>query len=1443
MWGGNMKNLKDRKVLLITFMSILCFCLFYHITKAEDKCPYHQVHTEECGYVETIEGKDCQHEHDETCYGRELICRGNEHTHNEGCYDENHELICGFSEHVHDDNCYEDILNCHHQHDDNCGYVEEIKGQSCAHRCSYCDKELVRKAKLDVEVKDNQYTLHVESTLKGTKGEDQVYFYLKMNKDLLSQTNLIKTDNHYQIVCVDDTKIQFEPIYFSDDYENVYLKYQQSYDSNKSYIIDVNTTEKGSEISLTTASNFDETEQTELDSITLGKVNPLQSLVVPLAVEANEKEFKNWINYVDVEYRDYNNGYPWEEWKDVTNTTKVDVNDQLRFKIHYTVPGGELSAEKNTIVYQLPGDITFSKEDRGVVLNETGQEVGTYVISTDGKISITFNENYVKNNEKGQSIQGFISFETTVKELGGSEGNKIELPFNDRVTVEIPVDDNIAINEDLNVTKNATVISNDEGIVKYTIVVTSQNGTNSDVNLNDIMTNISYDDNFKVVDENGNQILFTINKGQSNISLQLPQMNAGDKYIITYTAKLDKNLYNGTITAKNKVNANSTDKNGEKIEDSTEVDTDFIKNLISKSGTLSESGDRIIWTIVINESKQDIGGWILTDTFNEGELPPDTVLHISPKIDESDTITLPHTFAPGTKETYTITYETSADKLPGNSNTYNTATLKPENGGEIGSGNIGVGDGKWYNPLQKIADDLVIQDDKTALITWTVNISATEGEIKANWYYEDYLQNDQWFTEQQKQEIVNNIAAALAGKQMEYTVSFKPETGKCNNFRIDFETPLPKGESFSFQYHSTAPLGDETSNKTFVNKGNLNNIVWIDSQIQYKPVVHKFDQKDSGDKTEHNFDELDNGVMKWQFNVNIPKKYCDGNIIITEKLPQGVSILDRWGLEILAEEVFGATEFKFTGNEGKAINDEYTITAVKHEDNSIVITIPKELVHAVNEKSKGFRFVVKAKINDDFIWEGEGPIHVVQFKNEVIVETESKTEIGRDDQTQEITKDDNYYAVGKSAGEIKNNIIPYSLVINPDNKDLLEGADHLILKDVLKYEYYMSSPRNITLVPDSVRVYERNENGTKGNELPKEDYPYTYKEERNESYGQIKAENILSITIPDSKALIVEYKYKVNGEKHLYTEVTNTANLEGITRDSEHNSEKVIAEITDSAAGATIKGIIIYKVDEENTGLGLAGAEFNLYRYDGTQYIMVTNKDDSTKFVTEADGKLNTGELAYNTAYKLVEIKAPEGYLKNEEEYEFMIVHNDKTEFPESKPSGFSGEMKIDGDIIYYTNKKNQTEIIVKKKWFNIENIQIEMNDLEKVQFELWQKIEPKDGELKFDDKLYRSKLYEILKSEEWVTCINDLPLNGIEIVNGKEIEVKYSYYVKELKLPGFETDYINNGGINEGKIQIKNTMNLVLPETGGIGTIPYVVMGLSMMSIGIALFRKRHIF
>ena len=95
----------------------------------------------------------------------------------------------------------------------------------------------------------------------------------------------------------------------------------------------------------------------------------------------------------------------------------------------------------------------------------------------------------------------------------------------------------------------------------------------------------------------------------------------------------------------------------------------------------------------------------------------------------------------------------------------------------------------------------------------------------------------------------------------------------------------------------------------------------------------------------------------------------------------------------------------------------------------------------------------------------------------------------------------------------------------------------------------------------------------------------------------------------------------------------------------------------------------------------------------------------------------------------------------------------------------------------------------------------------------------------------------------EWKHTFTDLPLTGRDEDGNAVI---YYYYVEEVSVPNYETSYENNDGIQSGTITITNkaTENpgVLLPETGGSGTIKYIMGGILLMLASVLLYIKQHL-
>lgn len=1429
-------------------------------------------HTDECYELERI--LDCteDHEHTDECYkdSRSLKCELSEHEHTQECYE--YSYTCGKTEHTHSLGCYSNVNADVETEEDwtaTLPKLEQFTGNVSL------DIVAVAESQLGYAESKENYKVDEEGNVKGYSRYGAWYgdSYADWNAMFVSFCLYYAGVPESAVPYSADVQAWQAELESKELYANAV-----GYEPQVGNIVFFDNDKDGFADGVGIVTQLAENEIKTVEGVTGDKVTqktyntndvailgycymPVTLNTTPVG-SASGIDFTNWITDITLKQKQYD----WNDWQQVNNGN-IKNDYKLRFDINYTMPGGVLNDDNKTIVYQLPDNFSFdsvegenTEIDSGKVYNNSGQEVGTYVILKDGSVAITFNDDSVAKNGSGQAIVGTISFNADANDIQTDDKGDASLKFSEDVSLDIHIEDKTVETDDLTVEKRAVTVDVEAGTVQYQIRVTSENGTASDVVLNDTMHRLVTDGEITVTGAGDN---YTVNKTDTRFDITLPQMSAGDEYIITYTAKL-KDIYNGTQIVQNDVVANSTRADGAKLSDSATVKTDVKCEYVTKKGELSSDGKKVNWTIVVNKDKVDIGGWTLSDNLNGRDF--NGTVGISPAVNGEDTITLPYTFPEGTKDIYTITYETDAEMEVGKWGITNVAYLKKDNHSLQYGANVG-GNGTQYNPLHKHSagiDNAKTTDD-TIEIKWESIINAERGSIPATWVYTDTLKDGQWFTSEQLKNIKASLEKAIAdeGLKLEYTMKVNllegsdnlgqeiafdeiTDDGKYKSYKFVFTTALEMGKSFGYTYSSTASINNVTLPKTYRNEANIDDKVYSSGEFTYKsgePTITKTDLNATGGNTTHNYydDNLksgdENGFMKWQLKIVVPDGYSDGAITVKEHLPDGVELKK---LSIQANEVLG-WERDITASQTYNISyNEQDYDIVKSQDGQVIlIALPENMVQ--NTSLYEILLNVTVKISDSFDW-SKSDTH--EFHNLVqLVDKNNKTVAG-DEQTQTITHTKAYTV--KSCPEpyyIVDNVIPYSIVINPDGKDVSKDSDTLVINDVMEYSYDADSVSyNVVLVPGSLKAYYLNADGSKGDELGNDKISYLYSEGDNGETGWGKKNwRKLVINVPDATPLILEYRYLVVGSVSAGSKLNNTAVIEGVDDSSTtgaSSSKSIWFNIRESSATANMGGIIIYKVDSENNALMLEGAEFELYRWDSQtgEYVIVSDKNGNTTLKTDEDGELSLTELAFNTAYKLKEIKAPPGYILSQKEYSFLIKNDNVTDNPECKPDDFNGEIKVGGDIIYYPNISDSTSITIEKAWQDINGLKSE-DTPEEITVEIWQK-NPLTGES------VKYKTCTLTKQSDWSLTEKLLP-KSIWSESG-DIIGQYLYYVKETADENkYEVIYENNDGISAGTVKITNKEKRVykLPQSGGIGTHRYALMGVLFIIIALTAAFSLHMY
>lgn len=624
------------------------------------------------------------------------------------------------------------------------------------------------------------------------------------------------------------------------------------------------------------------------------------------------------------------------------------------------------------------------------------------------------------------------------------------------------------------------------------------------------------------------------------------------------------------------------------------------------------------------------------------------------------------------------------------------------------------------------------------------------------------------------------------------------------------------------------------------------------TQVVTKTPLRKNDNTDKNkQETTHNYEQLQNQEMQWEILVTPPDDFVGDTFVITELLPHGVTLTK---CQLIPNRSFSNCEMvadgTYTFSNGTKSYDVTKKQSELQEGQKVTISIPKGFI----DEHVTFKLYVNAKINDDCKFTQEGANNLTaSFKNEVSISGDISV-----NQTQKINKKPTQNLT-KTVGEVKDNIVPYELKINPDGNDIVQDTDELTLTDTLVFP--SSSGATANLVGDSLNVYKVNEDGTEA----LLDIPYTlvYSQAIRGGWEQIEVYTI-TMKVPDSTPLRVVYKYAIkNGTLNQQISLSNTAVLQGDTQKPDGEKKDTSFNISDSAAGITTGSFSLEKVDSENTGKHLSGAEFELYKWvideaipegGSWQKVTTTDKDGKEiKFISDENGMVNFGELDVRTAYYCKETKEPEGYALSKE-IKYFYIRENLSDTVEVAPGDFNGTGYPKGITIRFQNESTTTSLKVRKQWKDDKG-----NDytptVNSITFNLFMKLTDKEtGEVLSDRYIYSSgggidysNPITITATDNWETKLENLP-KTIEYTkdDGTKVTANCSYFVEEINTnPDINVSYSDNQtGVVSGTITITNTVDTApkheLPSTGGGGTTKFLSAGAGLMLIALlALLRK----
>lgn len=1031
--------------------------------------------------------------------------------------------------------------------------------------------------------------------------------------------------------------------------------------------------------------------------------------------------------------------------------------DQVKVHINYNLPADIVTTDKDKISYQLPNGIKPLKEETGLVYASNGKAVGTYLITTEGKITIDFNADFAT----GEPFSGYIEFQGTVSADGADDDGSVKFDGDGGEITVKPSKEQY----DLNMSKQASL--NNDGTVSYTVKASTKNGTEGTIKIEDKFVDwdsamADYNVNsFKVIkkDKDGNPTpmtatpsingeLFTIN--------DLPKLEAGESYEITYTATATPSNKDGSGSLTNSVKGTSGNTSKE-----TSTSITISNSMISKYGGYDQNTGKMNWSITINPDKKDISGYEFNDTIDNSLNIPTP---ITVKRSDGSTFTidsLPYTFPQGSSQTYTIEYQTDAPST--DTTVTNKGTIGKDGTTYESSYGVGVKHRDW-DITKSSTGNTVSEDGQSMINKWQAYMKLPDKKIDSV-IYSDVIKNgtstgDKEFNGEHyailselREEINSNIelkdatGTSISKDDLEVSVKFYSDENKKNEVTDDdahvkaFEVTVKKkdgsefvGQSLNiYSYHTTADLRGvkEGIDYYFVNKGTVQNKE-SESKVTYnKPK--KFVKQGFGKIDGGTYDKYSSSKVSTDYISRDGKLYyriiftpaSNEQISVTDTLPKGTKLFKKGERADYTNSSYksnpadrGSPEaiYHFGDNAEWYCDGDANFTDIRkyfkysYDETTNKITFTFEPGY---NKTDGDNYSEKRQtpngpiaiyyavdITSDEFWkdlknENKEYTNTLEYEGK---SQEQHTEVERE--TQNVTK---------TARQIENSTkVEYLVVINPAAKDLNPKSDKVTLTDKLEYYDNNISPY---LVLSSLKLYEYDADKVdhKGKLIDVSRYQVQIDETKHQ----------LTVTLPDELACVLGYQYDFDIGQAAYPTIKNTVSLEG-----EFSSSVDTRIDTNNSSAGVIRGkMTIYKVDSKDYSKKLPNAKFKLWEFDketrdwkavtkGSTYVFETNEYGEIVFSGSSEDKF----LVANTLYKLEETEAPSGYDKDENPHYFVIYQADQNKTKQDAQTALTEQgipnVNLYNDVSYIPNNKevslyvpnDSNSISVKKVWVDQEN-------------------------------------------------------------------------------------------------------------------------------------------
>lgn len=528
-----------------------------------------------------------------------------------------------------------------------------------------------------------------------------------------------------------------------------------------------------------------------------------------------------------------------------------------------------------------------------------------------------------------------------------------------------------------------------------------------------------------------------------------------------------------------------------------------------------------------------------------------------------------------------------------------------------------------------------------------------------------------------------------------------------NNYRthVDCYDVMSGGETWTIKNNLVVENSETNASYTITKEKPVEKEESFDKMVAVESNLHYFQDSLGSGKIGYN----ESGDTTFWYKLWISPKdlsVFDGTVI-TDELQEGIEYTGEYVITFSDDRTAGVGD----GQQIAAYHKDWkwnkpnpNHVQIQYTNNKLTFTL-SNLTSIVkdNKDYSAVAIMFRVKLADQEKWNADASMNENTYKNTVVWN-------GHKDDV-DVTVERNKSYLEKKGEQLKKSEdqyleeVFYQVKINPDGKDLISTADQITLKDTF------TTSQGATAVLQDVHLYKED-----GTTLADEDIRgLTTKTDESGS----ECKYTIELTVPDDQAYVFSYKYKIDtsnltSQQKENVKLNNKAKLFG----KETKSDEIQYHAQDISAGAYSNGqLLLHKVQKNLESQDVAGAEFTLSKLDSNGWTirkdnLVTDQTGEIHFAKAAMENINSAPVEYDTLYKLVEIKAPDGYLLKENTSYFIMLQPGQTElnaYQAATQNAGSVTLPKQEDVTFATYGKttvlqvenSKLELTVRKVWKN----------------------------------------------------------------------------------------------------------------------------------------------